>query len=430
MPTVPEFLLAGVDPVGEAVVRGDVIELAGRLVVPAGPGPAAVDADGRALVGARGHVVGVGRVDPDEVVVVPARRATEDLTFGAAFGAAAHRLADQPDHVRIARVDGDAARIVVGEGAALVHLRPARPAVVRAPEAARGAEVDRRIEAQARGRARGRHADPAERARGPALAAEPGPGRAAVGGAPEGAAGPGDRGEVALPGVLPRGPGGGEDHVRIVRIAGEVGDAGPVVDLQRLRPGPAAVGGAEDAPRRARAEEVADGAHQDRVRVIGADPDAADVLGVGQAQRAPGPAAVVGAEHAFARGHVVARLGLAGPGVDHVGVRRRYGDRADRRGTLVEHGAPGPARVVRAPDPAAGGPEEEGVGPARHAFDHLGPAAPQRADQPPVQVAPQGGRGAVGRPDRSAAQRQGRRGGSDELPARDHAYLPNSPKRR
>ena len=245
-----------------------MIELAGRLVVPAGPGLAGVDADGRALVRAGGHVVGMGRVDPDEVVVVAAGRAAEDLALGAAFAAAAHRLADQPDDVRIVRVDRDAAGIVAGEGAALVDLRPARAAVVRAPEAAVGAGVDRRVEAQARGGARGRDADPAERARRPALAAS----RVQV--APpsvdrqSGAAGPGGRGEIALPGILPRGPRGGEDQVGIGRIAGEVGDAGPVVDLQRLRPGLAAVGGAEHAALGARTEEVADCAHQDRVRVV------------------------------------------------------------------------------------------------------------------------------------------------------------------
>src|SRR5207248_5944314 len=64
------ILLAGIDPVGEAVVGGQMIELPGRLVVPAAPRSAAVDAHHRALVGAGDHAIGVERIDPDVVIIV------------------------------------------------------------------------------------------------------------------------------------------------------------------------------------------------------------------------------------------------------------------------------------------------------------------------------------------------------------------------
>ena len=46
------ILLRAVEPVGEAIVGGHVINLRGRLVVPGAPGLAAIDADHRALIAA------------------------------------------------------------------------------------------------------------------------------------------------------------------------------------------------------------------------------------------------------------------------------------------------------------------------------------------------------------------------------------------
>src|SRR5690348_9627968 len=81
-------LLAGIDPVGKAVVGGEMIELAGRLVVPAAPGAAAVDGDRGALVGAFGDVAGVLGVDPDRVIIVAAGASAKDVAGRAAGGAA------------------------------------------------------------------------------------------------------------------------------------------------------------------------------------------------------------------------------------------------------------------------------------------------------------------------------------------------------
>src|SRR4029079_16267381 len=58
-------LLAAVNPIGETVVRGDVTELAGRLVVPATPGSAAVDGHRCTLIGSFGDMPRVLGIDPD-----------------------------------------------------------------------------------------------------------------------------------------------------------------------------------------------------------------------------------------------------------------------------------------------------------------------------------------------------------------------------
>src|ERR1700730_10822570 len=71
------LLLRAVNPIGEAIVRGDMVELRGRLVVPGTPGGAAIDADDRALIGRERNDVGIFRADPDALVVVAAGRAFE-----------------------------------------------------------------------------------------------------------------------------------------------------------------------------------------------------------------------------------------------------------------------------------------------------------------------------------------------------------------
>src|SRR5438045_1275161 len=58
-------LLSRVDPVREAIVCREMIELAGRLIVPAAPSLAAVDRNRRPLVRARGEASRIARVDPD-----------------------------------------------------------------------------------------------------------------------------------------------------------------------------------------------------------------------------------------------------------------------------------------------------------------------------------------------------------------------------
>src|SRR6266851_2039615 len=58
------ILLGAVDPVGEAIVRCDVIELPGWLVEPRAPGLAAISGDDGALVAAEDHASRLVGIDP------------------------------------------------------------------------------------------------------------------------------------------------------------------------------------------------------------------------------------------------------------------------------------------------------------------------------------------------------------------------------
>ena len=163
-------LLPRIDPVREAVVGREVIELAGRLVVPAAPAAAAVDRDCGALVGAFGHASGILRVDPDRMVIVAAGAAAEDHAMRAALVAAAHRLAGEIDDVGVSRIGGDAVEVVIGESATRVDALPVVAAVVRAPKAAVGFGVDVGIDAQMPALTGCGEADASERSRRPAAA--------------------------------------------------------------------------------------------------------------------------------------------------------------------------------------------------------------------------------------------------------------------
>ena len=95
-----------------------MVELRGRLVVPAAPRFAAIHCDDRALIGGDHHDVRVVRVDPDAVVVV------------SAGGTADHRPCD----TRVGRLPRDDAAAVHDVGVLRIHLHlgEVRPAIVHA----------------------------------------------------------------------------------------------------------------------------------------------------------------------------------------------------------------------------------------------------------------------------------------------------------
>ena len=70
-------LLAAADAIGEGVVGGDVIHLRGGLVVPLGPGLAAVLRDDDALIAGERDDLRVVGIDEDVLVVVAAGRAAQ-----------------------------------------------------------------------------------------------------------------------------------------------------------------------------------------------------------------------------------------------------------------------------------------------------------------------------------------------------------------
>ena len=157
-----------------------MIELAGRLVVPAAPAPVAVDRHRGTLVGALGHSAGILGIDPDRVIIVTARTPAEDDAMRATLVAAPHRLADQIDDVGVSGIGGGAVEIITGEGAFTIDPPPVGAAVVRTPQAAVRLGIDDRIDPQASRLAGGGEADPPERAGGPAAAGQPAPVRALI----------------------------------------------------------------------------------------------------------------------------------------------------------------------------------------------------------------------------------------------------------
>ena len=394
-------LLAAVDPVGEAVVGGHVVELAGRLVVPGAPGGTAVDGDHRSLVARRDHPLRVVRIDPQEMVVVAARSAAEEGEGLAAVRRAPDGLAHDVDRVRVFGIDGDAREVRAGEAAVGVDPLPGAAAVVRAVEAGRGiaaAGVDRGIDPPALAAGRHGEADASEGAGGQAVAGEPRPGPAAVGRFEDAASRAGVGDEIGKPRVAPELPGGGEDRVGRRRVRREVRGSRALVHEESPAPRPAAVGRAVDAALGVGTELVALGRGEHHVGVVGIDPQAADVAAVGEPAVLPRPAAVGGAVDAVAGGDVPAGGHLAGAHVEDGRIAGRESQRPDRsRALLVEERIPGAAGVGRHPHAAVGGADVERLRLARNARGTGRPAAAQRTGEAPAQggegVRRHGGRG-------------------------------------
>ena len=173
-------LLSGINVVRETLIGCQVIELSRRLVVPARPGQAAVDSDGGALVARRGHVIGMQRIDPQEVIVIAAGSTLDDLAVPAAIATAAERLADGVHHVRIVGRDRDAAGVIAGERLFVVDPLPGGPAIIRAIQAAGFFRVHGGVDPQSVVGSRRGDADAAQRPRGPARSRKPGPAHAAI----------------------------------------------------------------------------------------------------------------------------------------------------------------------------------------------------------------------------------------------------------
>ncbi len=121
---------------------------------------------------------------------------------------------------------------------------------------------------------------------------------------------------------------------------------------------------------------------EDDLRVRRMDDDAADLLDVGQTDPRPGFAAVGRLEDAVADAEIRPVEAFAGADVDHLGMRRRDRQIADRAGRrVVEDRPPGAAVVVGLPDAAVVDADEEDVRLRRDADAADRAAGPKRADQ-------------------------------------------------
>src|SRR5262249_43491736 len=127
-------------------------------------------------------------------------------------------------------------------------------------------------------------------------------------------------------------------------------------------PALAAIPGAIDAAFLVGPEDVAQYRGIDQVGVLRMDADAADELAGTEADILPAAASVARFVEAVAIRAVEADRGLAGAGIDHVGIRRRDGNRADGGAAhvAVRHAAPEDASILGLPDAARAGTKIEG----------------------------------------------------------------------
>ena len=375
-------LLRAVDPVRNAGVGGDVVELRGRLVVDRRPGVAAVERDAGAAVVALDHAARIGGVDPQIVIVaVRGRHAGEGL---AAVGRLPRLQVEHPDGVGVLRI-GE--HVVVVPGALTqVALRarhlPGGAAVLGTEQGALLRLHDRPHPARPGGRAGDADA-PLDALRQARVAGQLGPGVAAVDRLEDAAAG---AARLQDPRPADHLPERGVEDARVGRVDAEVDGAGLGVAEQHLLPGRAAVARAEHAALLVRPEGVAERGHVDQIGVVRIDADAADVARVGQADAAPGRAAVGRPVDAVAVRDVDADARLAGAGVDDVGVGGGHGDRAHGGGPEEAVGdvLPVGAAVGRLPDAAGAGAEVEGLRVRRVPGDRHHAAAAVRTDAAPL----------------------------------------------
>src|SRR5207302_2203983 len=110
------------------------VELGGRLVVPAAPGAAAVEADDGALVAAHDHPGRCRGIDPQLVVIVATRRPLDGGEGRPRVGRLEQRYVRDVNDIGILRVHGDPAEVPVAAGDAWVGpgQAPRRPTVVGA----------------------------------------------------------------------------------------------------------------------------------------------------------------------------------------------------------------------------------------------------------------------------------------------------------
>ena len=130
------FLLSAVETIGKRVVRADVIELRGRLVIPRAPALPAIDGDDRPLIARERDDVGVVRIDPDVLIIISARCAAPAFPGFATVGRFPTDDARGINHVRVLRIEPDDRQIApadAGTRSLIVSRdRPTLAAVIRA----------------------------------------------------------------------------------------------------------------------------------------------------------------------------------------------------------------------------------------------------------------------------------------------------------
>ena len=123
--------------------------------------------------------------------------------------------------------------------------------------------------------------------------------------------------------------GRGIKRVRALRIDGDVGNTGVLIDEERLRPGNAAVGGFEYAAFFVRPPKMAQRRNVDDIGIGRMNDNAADVTGFLKAHVRPGAAGVHGFINSVAPRRALAIVRLAGAHPEDGGVRGRQREVTD-----------------------------------------------------------------------------------------------------
>src|SRR5256884_440965 len=325
-------LLRAVNTIEKIVVRSDVIELRGRLVVLRGPISAAVNRDGGTAVVAVDQAIGILRIDPQSVMI--AVRRVEALESLASVDGPIKPGVGDVHLVRILRVRPNVGEIPrpLAEAVVVIDKRPLRTAVIAAIQTALPG-FDQRVHDIVIGPGN-RHPDAAERAFGEPFAFQALPRRALVIRTVEAVF---RAAAVERPGRAPAFPHRGKKNVRILRIEDHVDGAGAIVKIENLLPGLAAVARAKNPAIRVGAVGVAERGDKYNIGIRRMNNDRTDVPGVFQADVSPGLPGVGGFVDTVSERDVAADAGFAGADIDDVGIRIRHGDGADGRdGLLIE----------------------------------------------------------------------------------------------
>ena len=380
------------------VVR-HVVELRERDVVEDVERPAGVVRDLEPAVVTEQDAVRIGGIDPHRLVIAVRGRADAREVPAAVLGLV--QAARQRVHrVRVLRVHADVGVVERPEVdvAVAAHRLPRRARVLRSPQFPL---VGRLADHVHDARIAARHGDadaihqPLRQAAIRVGAGQPRPGGAAVERLVDGCF-PAAR--LRVPGPAAEGEHARVDDVRVGGVDVHVRATGEVVPVEDPLPALAAVNGLEEAALLVRAPLAAQRARVDDVGVAGIDDEARDLLAVGKAHVRPVLTGVDRFVHAVADRRVVARVALAGAGVDHVGIRRRDGDRPDGGDRLIVED--------RLPRDAAVGGLEDAAHRARHvhrgdvawqAHEHRDPPGlGRRSDIAPLERRERAGRGRRG----------------------------------
>src|SRR5438876_4236336 len=277
------FLLRAVNPIRKTIVRGQVIELRRRLVVPSAPGRTAVHANDRALIGAERDNLRIFPADPDALVTVAAGRAFESHKCFSAVRGFPRGGVRHVNHVRIVRRNSDAhrARAAAPDSAVAVYLLPGLARIVRAIDSRAFRGFRQNLDSLRIAWRNGNPDSPeafrySRQSFGQRL-----PGLAAIRRFIQPAPGYIDGGAAAnLPRRNTRGPQCRVNRLRIRGIESKIGSAGVFVLVEDVLENLPAIGGAEDAALGVGTVGVPFGGDENTVGIFRVDKNRGDLLRV------------------------------------------------------------------------------------------------------------------------------------------------------